>query len=207
MTELVTPDTALLGAPRSTAERCAAYLLSRPHGEYSAADIQAIVAVYFRVCAPIDLDPLLAVAQVIHETGGLTSWWSQRPRRNPAGIGVTGYSVSRDMQRAYPERYPRDAWALGADGTRWYEGCSFASWANDAIPAHVGRLLAYATPLSARLSLSAQALLSRALSIRLLPTNYHGVAPTLRGLNGRWAVPGTDYADRVAAVANEIRSA
>jgi hypothetical protein len=160
------------------AEQCTHYLLSRPHGEYTAGDIErVIVPAYFWVCASAGVDPLLAIAQMIHETGNLTSYWSQRPRRNPAGIGVTGEPG---------------------------KGLSFASWDKDAIPAHVGRLLAYA--LEPRAANAAQAaLIARALGYRPLPAAYRGVAPTLRGLNGRWAV-GARYADAIARVANAIRA-
>ena len=52
--------------------------------------MNAIVPAYFSVCASVGMEPVMSLAQMIHETGCLTSWWSQRPRRNPAGIGVTG---------------------------------------------------------------------------------------------------------------------
>lgn len=44
-----------------------------------------------------------------------------------------------------------------------------------------------------------------ALIARPLPQRLRGVAPTWRGLNGRWAVPGTDYADKIADIANRLR--
>ena len=46
------------------------------------------------------LDPLVAVAQMVLETGNLTSFWSQTPRRNPAGIGVTGEPGAGDSPSA-----------------------------------------------------------------------------------------------------------
>jgi hypothetical protein len=48
-------------------------------------------------------------------------------------------------------------------------------------------------------------LVDRALSVRELPLRYHGCAPTLRGLGGTWAVPGTVYGERIAAIAEAIR--
>jgi hypothetical protein len=48
-------------------------------------------------------------------------------------------------------------------------------------------------------------LVDRALSVRDLPLRYHGGAPTLRGLGGTWAVPGTVYPERIAAIAEAIR--
>lgn len=174
----ITADSAILAAPRASAAQCSRFILARPHGAYTAYDIaQVMVPAYFATAAAVGLDPLVAIAQLVHETGNLTSWWAARPRRNPAGIGVTGQ--------------------LGV-------GVSFPSWEADAIPAHVGRLLAYALP--PRSATPAQAaLMAKALGYRPLPAAYRGVAPTLRGLNGRWAVPGTNYADRLAAIANQIR--
>lgn len=136
----------------------------------------------------------MLVAQMIHETGCLTAWWAERPRRNPAGIGVTG--------RSAPAEPARGAWAW--DGERWKEGCSFLSWADHAIPAHVGRVLAYALAPGQGTD-AQQALIAQALGVRPLPARFRGAAPTWEGLNGRWAVPGTTYAQRIAAVAAAIR--
>jgi hypothetical protein len=126
-----------------------------------------------------------------------------RPDVTPTKIGVTGRSVSREMYEAYPARYPDRAWAWGEDGRR-REGCSFASWVGDAVPAHVGRLLAYALPAGAGTDVQ-QALIAQALAVRPLPPRYRGIAPTWKGLNGRWAVPGRSYAQRIAVVAAAIR--
>ena len=79
---------------------------------------------------------VIMIAQMIHETGALTSWWSQRPRRNPAGIGVTG--------QTRPEKPATGAWQFDEQAGIWKEGVAFPSWKDDSIPAHVGRMLAYA---------------------------------------------------------------
>lgn len=183
---IYTPDSPWLGTtPPNAAARCAMYLLSRPHGEYSAHDIgNVIVPAYAQLCARTDLNLVLVIAQLIHETGNLTSWWAARPRRNPAGIGVTG--------RTSASKPAMGSWALH-DGV-WKEGVSFASW-KDSAGAHVGRLLAYAlhddhaTP-------AQRALIGGALAIRPLPAAFRGVAPTIEGLQGRWAVPGTDLCEQ-----------
>jgi hypothetical protein len=179
---------------QGTPEQCSRFILSRPHGEYNETAIAGvIVPAYFSVCASVGMDPVMPLAQMIHETGCLTSWWSQRPRRNPAGIGVTG--------RTSPTQLATGAWAL-RDGT-WAEGVSFPSWKDDSIPAHVGRLLAYALRDDQATS-DQRALIARAMTYRPLPANFRGVAPTWRGLNGRWAVPGTTYADKIAEIANAM---
>jgi hypothetical protein len=180
-------------------------MLASPHGGYSDSDVShVIVPAYFAVCLRVSLDPVLLLAQLIHETGNLTSWWSQRERRNPAGIGVTG--------RRLPARPALGDWAEH-DGT-WWEGLSFASWADDAIPAHAGRILAYVlSPAQLRsgppsLLLDSQAaLIETALALRPLPASFRGMAPTLRGLNRRWAYPGQTYAQQVARVAARLAGA
>lgn len=181
------PDATLFAAPRTTADQCARFLCRRLHGEYTEHDIAAvIVPAYFAVCTPLGIDPTVLIAQMIHETGNLTSWWAQRPRRNPAGIGVTG---QRRQQQP-----PKGAWAM-RDGA-WFEGVSFDSWSDDAIPAHVGRMLAYALPPS-QVGPAQRALISKAMSYRTLPERYCGCAATLTGLNGTWAVPGHGYAQKL----------
>lgn len=179
---------------QGTPEQCCRFMLARQHGEYNENDIlKTIVPAYFSVCAISGMDPVMLLAQMIHETGCLTSWWSQRPRRNPAGIGVTG--------RSTPQQPGTGAWALRSGA--WVEGISFASWKDDAIPAHAGRLLAYALRDDQANDVQ-RALIARAIGYRPLPANFRGVAPTWRGLNGRWAVPGATYADTIAEIANRI---
>jgi hypothetical protein len=171
----VTPDSALLAAPRAHADQAERALLSQPHGAYTDADVRAIVADYYAVAPAAGLDPLLVIAQMVEETGNLTSFWSQRPRRNPAGIGVTGQPG---------------------------EGVSFPDW-KTASRAHIGRLLAYA--LAKNTENQAQAkLIQEALSFRPLPDALRGAAPRLSGLVGTWAHD-PHYAENISSVANQIR--
>jgi hypothetical protein len=194
----ITGDASILAsAPGASPAQCVRFILSRPHGEYNETDLAAaIVPGYFAVCASVGVDPLLMIAQMIHETGNLTSWWSARPRRNPAGIGVTG--------RTSPTRPASGAWEHDDSAGVWKEGVAFASWKDDSIPAHIGRMLAYALR-DAQASEAQRALIARALTYRQLPANYRGAAPTLRGLAGRWAVPGTEYPDKIARIASAIQ--
>jgi hypothetical protein len=173
----VTSDAALLAPARAPATRAEAYLVARSHGEYTDLDVTHIVEDYYATAPPAGLDPLLAIAQMVEETGHLTSFWSQRPRRNPAGIGVTGKPG---------------------------EGISFPDW-KTAVRAHVGRLLAYALP-KGRETAAQAGLIEEALSFRALPDELRGVAPTLRGLIGRWAAD-PQYAVNISRLANEILAA
>jgi len=165
----------LLGAARAPARRVTRHLLALEHGEYVDDDIRRVVALYYKTARTVGLDPLVVVAQMVLETGHLTSFWSQRPRRNMAGIGVTG-----------------------EPGV----GLSFPTLPL-AVRAHVGRLLAYAIPAGAE-SFGQRRLINEALAVRPLPSSLRGAAPTLKGLAGTWAAD-LDYAKKIAGVANRIR--
>lgn len=198
----VTLDSPLLGHASTPAER-AIHLIVRRGSLYTPHDIGVIVGYYWGIGPEAGLDPLLAIAQCIHETsakqphGGwwpLSSWWAQRPRRNPAGLGVTG------EKRRDPPLDPT-GWEWDEGSGLWRRGLRFASWVV-ATRAHLGRLLAYAITDAVATPVQ-QALIAEALALRPLPAHYRGVAPTLAGLNRRWA-PSATYADKVVAHANAI---
>jgi hypothetical protein len=191
----------LLGLASGNAAQALAWLSAR--AVYADYDVTRIVNAYQRIGDSVGLDWFLAIAQMAHETGSLTSWWSQAPRRNPAGIGVTG-----EWRPGLPDGSqgppPGPAWAWSSTLGRWLAGVSFATWASDAVPAHLGRLLAYALPAGQGDS-TQQALIDQALGYRSLPASHRGVAPTILGLNGRWAVPGTEYGQRIMLLADAMR--
>jgi hypothetical protein len=204
---MYTADSPLLGRQVIAIEQVNRFITGRAHGNYRPRDItEVIVPSYFRICLPVGVDPLVALAQMVHETGNLTSFWSQRPQRNPAGIGVTGQAQSEQPANL------RD-WAYNTQRMRWERGLSFPSWADDAIPAHIGRLLAYAlTPGSG--TVLQRSLIARALSFRSMPLEYQGTARTLKQL-GRahnplgaqgagWANPGTTYGESLARLATAM---
>jgi hypothetical protein len=169
------PTTAqLLTKPRIGIDRVEQYLTSFDTGAYDDADVRRIVAYYFATARPAGLDPLLVVAQMALETGHLSSSWSQVPRRNPAGIGVTG-----------------------EPGV----GLSFPDWIT-AVRAHTGRLLAYALPAGTGTP-AQRALVDEALAHRPLPAALRGSAPTLDRLAGRWATDPA-YASKVAGLASRM---
>jgi hypothetical protein len=195
------PGAPLLGPASGSAAQAIAWLSAR--SVYADYDVNRIVSTYQRIGDSVGLDWFLAIAQMAHETGSLTSWWSQAPRRNPAGIGVTG-----EWRPGLPDGSqgppPGPAWAWSSPLGRWLAGVSFATWASDAIPAHLGRLLAYALP-SGQGDPAQRALVDQALGYRSLPASHRGVAPTILGLNGRWAVPGTEYGQRIMLLAEAMR--
>lgn len=192
----LSPDSPILGPPSGSAEAAIAYLAARST-HYEPGAVAEIVTGYRRIGGEAGLDWFGALAQVAHETGGLTSWWSARPRRNPAGLGVTG-----ETRRAPAALPPGPDWAY--DGQVWRRGLSFARWDGDAIRAHIGRLLAYALPMGQGTP-AQQRLIAEALALRPLPAAYRGAAPTWRGLNGRWASPGATYADGIVRHARAMR--
>jgi hypothetical protein len=183
---------------------------------YDEETVRAICEKYREICGAAGLDWWLALAQVAHETGFLTSWWCAPHRRNPAGLGVTG-----DERKYHPQR---GAWVWDAARRIWKEGLSFDGWMSSptnnttAIEAHVGRLLAYALddtqtrhnrnmPEGVNQQLYNQRqLIKKALALRPLPDSFRGSAPTLKGLSTRWA-PSPDYGARIARVANDVLGA
>ncbi len=154
----------LLGPHTVSQAQAEKYLLSKPNGEYSDAEVRWITSLYYSACDLARMDAGIAVAQMAHETGDpatggvIASYWAARPRCNPAGIGVTGEP--------------------GA-------GVSFQDWRHSVV-AHVGRLLAYARK-DADLDATQRMLVDRALAYRGLPLSYRGIAPTIDKLTGTWA--------------------
>ena len=170
----VSTGSSLLAAPRVTRARAERFLIARPNGAYTDADVRAIAGYYFTTGPQVGLDPLLAVAQLALETAYLSSYWAARPRRNPAGIGVTGQP--------------------GA-------GISFRSWRVSS-RAHLGRLLAYALPAGTGTT-AQRKLIAEALSWRVLPAAMRGRARSVGGLSGTWAADRA-YAGKVVRIANAM---
>lgn len=212
--EPYTQDSPILGAPRATLNQVADWLVtyrnpSTPASAmpYTDADIRFIAKQYFDQAASIGVDPVLALAQLVKETSVFWSFWSQRPQRNPAGIGVTGQAYT-----TRPSGDP-DLWRYNTQRRQWEFGVSFATWEAHSIPAHLGRLLAYATRPDTRTA-AQQTAVDRALRFRDLKLSIHGSAPTIKQLgrvhnptgNG-WASPGTDYGQKLAQIANQMRGA
>ncbi|MEI8165316.1 MAG: N-acetylmuramoyl-L-alanine amidase [Chloroflexales bacterium] len=197
-----------------TPAQAIAYLTTRLAHGYVARDIsETIIPGYADVCRQSGVRFDVAVAQMAHETGALSSFWSQRPQRNPAGIGVTG-------QQQATEPPDRTGWAYNPDRGQWEAGLSFPSW-DVAIPAHVYRLLGYAAT-DATLSPTQRAGIAGATRGRPLPSAARGSAPQIVHLGAQhnlanvglvraqwragWAWPGTEYGARLATIIQTIRN-
>jgi hypothetical protein len=181
-------------------EEVVAYMSNRPLCRYTNEEIAGIIIpAYFDEGERVGVDPVIAVAQMIHETGFLTSWWCDRPRRNPAGIGVTGQM----KPTATAEEKNSNAWAYDPSLKIWKKGLLFANWTEESIPAHIARLLGYAVK-KENMTGEQLAYYEEHTARRPLPARVQGCAPTLAGLEGTWAVPGKGYADRLASHCNMI---
>ena len=111
----ITADSALIGPPSGTREQAVAFVRATlPATSEYKNDIETILGYYWTYGPSVGIDPFLAAAQAIFETGGFTSGWAARPKRNPAGLGV-----------------------------RQEGGLSFGTW-DEAVQAHLGQLLAFA---------------------------------------------------------------
>jgi hypothetical protein len=179
--ETLTPRSTILAAPRATQAQLRRHLVSRHHahrnpGRYKDSTLADIVQLYVTTCRSIGLDPLVAVSQMELETGHLTSKASQPPRRNPAGIGITGPGVA---------------------------GVSFPNWSK-AVRAHVGRLAAYALPRGQETP-AQKALIAEALAVRPLPNSKRGSAARVAGLSRHWAAD-EHYANKIAGIAKQIQA-
>lgn len=198
----ITVDTPLVGdVVTLTTQRIVdiAQRIASKTRSYSLADIVSIIQAYHSTSVAAKMNVFIPLAQMIHETGWLTSFWSQRPQRNPAGIGVTG-----EWQREKPAN--PNGWAYNTQRNRWERGISFPSWISASVQAHVGRLLAYALT-DDEADQQQKYLITTALSYRPLPDRLRGKCKTLRDLEGTWAVPGNGYAQRIVDIAQSLMDA
>lgn len=193
---IVSRESTIVHAPRCTIENAVNYLKNK-NGWYTENELSTIIVpAYFRYGQEMGIDPCIAIAQLVHETGFLTSWWSNRPRRNPAGIGVTGQTSNTP---------PNDDknWAYNPQNQKWHKGLSFASWENNAVPSHIARLFVYSVPSQFWTKVQTE-FVAKYTADRPVPPKFMGCAPTLAGLEGTWAFPGKGYADKLALHANGI---
>lgn len=198
--EPITRDYSIIATPQRTQQQVAAYMHSRPRANYTNEEISTIIIpAYFEQGLRVGVDPVVAIVQMIHETGYLSSWWSARPRRNPAGIGVTG-QMKKSLTFTEKES---EEWAYDGDLKIWKKGMSFSNWTDESIPAHIARLLGYAIK-QENMTKEQKEYCTKHTAARPLPPRVQGCAPTLAGLEGTWAVPGKGYADRLAGYYNAI---
>jgi hypothetical protein len=200
---MITPDTALLGTDlRGQTE--ALEFTRRRRSLYPDDAVQHIIHLYWTIPPRYGMVPLLLFSQAVAETSAeqanhqwwpLSSWWSQPPRHNPAGIGVTGERTSKN---------PHDAlhWQLDNRSGIWRKGRAFVDW-DEAVQTHVQLLLHYAL-LDSEMN-PQQLALAEGYFAHTAPAIEHirGKAKTLRGLGGTWAADPV-YGTNIANIANSI---
>lgn len=164
-------------------------------GTYTLNDYRSILLSYDKAAEKGNVNPYLAVAQMAKETDWGRSFWSQRPRRNPAGIGVTG-------EKSETEK-PKDTWAFDSSENIWKKGYSFPSW-EIAAQAHIGHLLAYVYK-QAELNDEQLYLVAVDPRAKFIPATTRGKVKLLKDLDGKWAVPGVGYGRSIATLANALR--
>ena len=185
----------IVGAPLGTFDAALRYLRAR-----ASRNAVEIVELYQAVGHVVEVDWFLALAQACHETGNWTSALSRPFNRdgvalnNPAGIGVTGAWSSKTT----------DGYVWDADRSQ-YRACVTFWTLEIAVRAHIGRMLLYAVPDSARTP-DQQIMADEADRWRPVPPGIVGTAPTIGDFGGRWA-PSPTYGQRVADMAERIRRA
>lgn len=166
-----------------------------PKHYYNEQALQTIVTTYFTTARQVGIDWLMALSQAIHETDWFRSWWSLPKRYNFAGLGVTGQTSK--------EKPTGGSWVYHPLHKRWYRGMAFQD-IPDGVRNHLALLLVYATPTFTE----AQAQLVASSRFRDVYTKnpHYGKAPRWVDLNGKWAVPGTSYAQSICRIANSFVS-
>lgn len=166
-------------------------------GSYTFWDYRVIITQYDMSMKLANLNPYLLIAQMVKETDWCRSWWSQRPRRNPAGIGVTG-----EVQKEEPLN--KDAWAYRIEDQVWVKGYSFTSWQVSS-QAHAGHMLAYLYK-DKELDESQEYFVAVDPRAKFIPEKWRGSVKVLKDLDGKWAVPGIGYGKSIATIANVLRT-
>lgn len=165
-------------------------------GAYNLNDYRTILMHYDNAAEKGNINPYIAVAQMVKEADWGRSWWSQRPRRNPAGIGVTGEKSTKEQDK--------NSWAFDSTEGIWKKGYSFPSWEVSA-QAHIGHLLAYVYK-QAELNDDQLYLVATDPRARFIPAATRGTVKKLKDLDNRWAVPGVNYGKSIATIANALNT-
>lgn len=165
-------------------------------GTYTLNDYRKILIAYDKAAEQGNINPYIAVAQMAKETNFARSFWSQRPRRNPAGIGVTGEKSAKEQDK--------NTWAFDSSENVWKKGYSFISWEVSS-QAHIGHLLAYIHK-DTELTEAQNYLVATDPRARFIAANTRGTVKLLKDLDGKWAVPGIGYGRSIATIANALRT-
>lgn len=162
---------------------------------YTLGDYRKILRYYDEAAKQGNINPYIAVAQWVKEADWNRSWWSQRPRRNPAGLGVTGETSTKTQDK--------NSWAFDSRTHEWKKGYSFPSW-QVAAQAHVGHILAYAFK-DNELTPEQRQLVDTDPRASAIKSNVRGTVKKLKDFDGKWASPGVGYGKSISVLANALR--
>jgi len=169
---------------------------------YTRAELNEVFKRYAELCQFTGLAFDVVIAQLAHETGWGTSWWAGRPRRNPAGIGVTGFKS--EVRPKVPAEWHARLHMFEA-------GIAFDSWV-ESCQAHVGRLLGYRYAKGTSLPPLATSLIAVAEQVRPIGA-ARGCALVLRDLGKEanpkkigWAIS-AKYGEKLAEKINIMAAA
>jgi hypothetical protein len=187
----------LFGKSQLTAEKFRAFILAR--NPLARPYVAGLVNRYYEQELTWGLRADLLLCQCLHETGLMTSWWSQAPRRNLCGLGVTG-----EVRTTAPAAGEAGRWAAHPNG-KWYKGLSFASY-QQAACAHYGHMWAYVGAARPNPALDVRAAVCdpRFRLAREIAIARHYQIVTLNDLDGRWAVPGENYSNSIMNLFNTV---
>jgi hypothetical protein len=164
---------------------------------YQVSEIHNILFLYDAYCNRVNINPWIAVGQMSHETGFLSSWWSDSPRHNLVGYGVTGRISAEKPIESITSR-----WTFDNDTKSWKEGFSFNTL-DLAIRTHLGHLLAYMY-IDDQLNDIQRGFVELS-PRRILLGNNRGSVKILSDLKGKWAFPGLTYDQSVAKTATKLK--
>jgi N-acetylmuramoyl-L-alanine amidase/Mannosyl-glycoprotein endo-beta-N-acetylglucosaminidase len=174
-------------------EKIITHLTGLPNQPYSAEEIRHIVYTYKHVGEEVSIDWVFALSQNLLETNRLRSWWAAPPRRNPAGLFVTG--------KAAPSPSGQH-WAFDETSGLWKRGMTFEDW-DQAIRTHYAYLVHYAT--TERTMTEAQRAVAEYAPNRvdLQNSSLRASAQQIKGFLKRWATD-PNYVLKLTAAANSL---
>lgn len=222
---MITEFSPIISPPRCPHDRARAYLVSRHrlemerlgltklrktpndkrvNADYTDDDIATIVGYYYDLAPRAEIDPALCIAQLVKEAASLTSFWSRRPQRNPAGLGVNGTWIT-----TIGVSTPQDVWPYNVDRNRYEYGLSFPDW-KSASRHHIARLLLWALRTGQGTALQKE-LVAESLALRPFPLQCRGTGINLKRLGKvhnptgiGWASPGETYGKGLAEIMNAM---
>ena len=173
-----TVDTTFFGLPSAPKNVIIQNVLGRPHGAYNNEQIADIIDSYWVYATSGALDPVPIIAHAVLASDNFSSFWAAVPQRNPGRFGVNGQVLPDEPAS------PAD-WAHNEAQGRWERGLTFSTWGDDAIPFHVGIIMAYILPPRTG-SISQRIIAEQALDRLPIPREIRGKARTI----GQLSAPG-----------------